>query len=169
MTKLLNLQLYFHVGNAYYSIPQFPRKKKHVCACILSCFSLARLFATLRTVAHQASLSMGFSRQEYWCGLPCPPPGDLPNPGIKPASPALQADSLLLSLWGSPQDFVYLALNIFIFFFFLRAKGCQLITNHIWCQSDVTSLSVRLIFHLVFPGNTKPSIEHSVWFLVLRM
>ena len=46
------------------------------------------------TVAHQPSLSMGFSRQEYWSGFPCPPPGDLPNPGIEPRSPALQADSL---------------------------------------------------------------------------
>jgi len=45
-------------------------------------------------VAHQDPLSMEFSRQEYWSGLPCPPPGDLPNPGIKPRSPALQADSL---------------------------------------------------------------------------
>jgi len=48
---------------------------------------------------------MGFSRQEYWSGLPLPPPGDLPSPGIKPASPvslALQADSLLLSHWRSP-------------------------------------------------------------------
>ena len=43
-------------------------------------------FAALRTVAHQAPLSMGFSRQEYWSGLPCPPPGDLPDPGIEPAS-----------------------------------------------------------------------------------
>ena len=41
------------------------------------------------TVAHQAPLSMGFSRQEYWSGLPCPPPGDLPNPGIEPRSPEL--------------------------------------------------------------------------------
>ena len=46
------------------------------------------------TVAHQAPLSMGFSRQEYWCGLPCPPPGDLPKPEIKPRSPMLQANSL---------------------------------------------------------------------------
>jgi len=44
----------------------------------------------------------GFSRQEYWSGLPFPPPGDLPDPGIKPASPTLQEDSLLLSHWGSP-------------------------------------------------------------------
>ena len=46
------------------------------------------------TVAYQAPLSMGFSRQEYWSGLPFPSPGDLPNPGIKPGSPALQADTL---------------------------------------------------------------------------
>ena len=54
-------------------------------------------FVANPTVAHQAPPSMGFSRQEYWSGLPFPPPGDLPNPGIKPASPvspALQADSL---------------------------------------------------------------------------
>ena len=48
---------------------------------------------TLWTVAHQASLSMGFSRQGYWSGLPFPSPGDLPDPGIEPRSPALQADS----------------------------------------------------------------------------
>ena len=53
-----------------------------------------RLFATAWTVAHQASPSMGFSRQEYWSGVPSPSPGDLPDPGIKPGSPALQADSL---------------------------------------------------------------------------
>ena len=47
------------------------------------------------TVALQAPLSMGFSRQKYWSGLPFPSPGDLPNPGIKPETPALQADSLL--------------------------------------------------------------------------
>ena len=51
--------------------------------------------AMLRTVARQAPLSMGLSRQEYWSGLPFPSPGNLPNPGIEPGSPALQADSLL--------------------------------------------------------------------------
>ena len=58
---------------------------------------VAKSFPTLMTswtVACQAPLSMGFSRQEYWSGLPFPSPGDLPNPGIKPGSPALQADSL---------------------------------------------------------------------------
>ena len=59
---------------------------------------------TLWTVAHQAPLSMGFSRQEYWSGLPCSSPGHLPNPGIEPMSPvtpALQANSLSLSYQGS--------------------------------------------------------------------
>ena len=50
------------------------------------------------SVAPQAPLSVGFSRQEYWSELPFPQPGDLPNPGIKPGSPALQADSFRLSL-----------------------------------------------------------------------
>ena len=53
---------------------------------VLSHFSPVQLFATLWTVAHQAPLSMGFSRQEYWSGLPCPPPGDLLDPGIELAS-----------------------------------------------------------------------------------
>ena len=55
--------------------------------------SRVRLFATLWTVAYQPSPSMGFSRQEYWRGLPCPSPGDLPNPGIEPRSLALQAEA----------------------------------------------------------------------------
>ena len=52
-------------------------------------------FATPLTVAYQAAPSMQFSRQEYWSGLPFPSPGDLPNPGIEPGSPELQADALL--------------------------------------------------------------------------
>ena len=53
-------------------------------------------------LCNQASLSMGFSRQEYWSGLPCPPPGDLPDPEIEPRSPALQADSLPYEPPGKP-------------------------------------------------------------------
>ena len=56
--------------------------------------SRVRLFATPWTVAYQAPPSMRFSRQEYWSGLPFPSPGDLPDPGIKPGSPALEADAL---------------------------------------------------------------------------
>ena len=58
---------------------------------------------TLWTVAHQAPLSVGFSRQELWGDLPFPPPGDLLKPGIKPGSPALQADSLPTELPGKPK------------------------------------------------------------------
>ena len=56
--------------------------------------SHVRLFVTPCTVAYQAPLSLGFSRQQYWSGLPFPSPEDLPNPGIEPGSPALQADAL---------------------------------------------------------------------------
>ena len=77
---------------------------------MLICFSRVQLFATPWTVAHQLSLSMGFSRREYWSGLLCPPPGDLLHPVIEPVSPVApesQADSLSLSggehqVWCSP-------------------------------------------------------------------
>ena len=61
-----------------------------VAVCCAKSFSCVQLW----TVPHQTPPSMGFSRQEYWSGLPCPPPGDLPNPGIEPEAPALKADSL---------------------------------------------------------------------------
>ena len=66
---------------------------------------MSNSFVTPWKIALQVPLSMGFSQQEYWSGLPCPPPGDLPHPGIKPASPALQADSLPTShQWGNPRS-----------------------------------------------------------------
>ena len=61
---------------------------------LVKLLSRVRLFVIPWTVVHQASLSMGFSRQEYWSRLPFPSPGDLPDPGIEPRSPALQADAL---------------------------------------------------------------------------
>ena len=70
--------------------PQF-----HVYVCVYVCTliwcSCVQLFVTLWTVAHQAPLPMGFSRQEYWSGMPCPLPGDLIDPGIEPKSPAASA------------------------------------------------------------------------------
>ena len=65
-------------------------------------FSCVQLFATPWTVAHQAPPSMGFSRQEYWSGLPFPSLEDLPDSGIKPRSPALQADTLPSEPPGKP-------------------------------------------------------------------
>ena len=91
-----------------------PRKPLHrlyrslasPCACLLSRFNHVRLFATPWTVACQAPLSMGFSRQEHWSGLPCPPPGNLPNPGIEPSSlmsPALVGRFFTTSAtWEAP-------------------------------------------------------------------
>ena len=69
-----------------------------------SSLSRARLFVTLCIVVWQPPLSLGFSRQEYWGGLLCPPPGDLPNPGIEPRSPTLQADSLPSEPPGKAKD-----------------------------------------------------------------
>ena len=70
---------------------------------LVKSLSHVRLFATLRSIAHQAPLSMGFSRQEYWSGLPFPSPGDLPNPGVKPRSPTLQAYALTSEPTGKPR------------------------------------------------------------------
>ena len=60
-----------------------------LCACVLGCFNCVQLFAALWTEAHQAPVSMGFSKQEYWSGLPCPLSGDLPNAEIEPVSLSL--------------------------------------------------------------------------------
>ena len=67
---------------------------------MLSC---VRLFATPLTIAHQASLSMGFPRQEYWSGLPFPPPEHLPKPGTKPTSPALAGGFFTAATWEAPR------------------------------------------------------------------
>ena len=91
--KLLYLYAFVHSYIYFYT------------ACVLSCFSHVRLLVNLWPVACHAVLSVGFSRQEYWSGFPCPSPGDLSDPGIQsssPAAPELQADSLPLSHWGSP-------------------------------------------------------------------
>ena len=76
-----------------------------LCCAVLSCFNHVRLVATLWTVNCQAPLSMGFSRQEHWNVLPCPPQGIFLTQGSEtaaPAAPAFQADSLSLSHQGSP-------------------------------------------------------------------
>ena len=76
--------------------------------------SHVRLFAIPWTVAYQAPPSMGFSRQEYWSGLPFPSPGDLPSPGIKPRSPSLQADALPSELPGKPL-YIYVYICVYIY------------------------------------------------------
>ena len=93
--------------------------------------SYVQLFVTLWAVDHQAPLSMEFSRQEYWSGLPCPTPKYLPNPGIKPGSPALQADSLSLSYQGSPYSYI-------------SQFSCSLLSNSVtpWTAARQVSLSI---------------------------
>ena len=86
-----------------------------VCVCALSHFSCVQIFVTSCTLARQAPLSMGFSRQEHWSGFLCPPPGDLPDPGIEPMSlmsPALAFQLLLLEVISSCNsvDFIVLIL-----------------------------------------------------------
>ena len=71
-------------------------------AVVVQPLSHVQLFATPWTVTRQAPLSMGFPRQEHWSELPSPSPGDLPNPGIKPASLAFQVDSFTADHWGIP-------------------------------------------------------------------
>ena len=74
------------------------------CVCVCQSLSCVWLFTTPWTVVRQAPLSMEFSRQQYWSGLLFPAPGDLPDPVIKPRSPALQADSLQSEPPGKPQS-----------------------------------------------------------------
>ena len=74
----------------------------------VSSLSRVQLFATPQTVAHQALPSMGFYRQEYWSGLPFPSPGELPDPGTEPRSPALQADALPTELCATREAQVIL-------------------------------------------------------------
>ena len=81
-----------------------------VCVCALSC---VQVFETPGTVAHQAPLTMGFPRQEYWSRLPFPSPADLPDPRIEPVSPELQKDSLPLEPLGIQEmhDVCYLMIS----------------------------------------------------------
>ena len=90
------------------STPHTAHKQAHasvylfVCISKVKSLSRVQLFATLWAVAYQPPPSMGFSRQEYWSGLPFPSPVDLPDPGIEPRSPALQADALFSEPPGKP-------------------------------------------------------------------
>ena len=97
MILLFNYNLKIAVSLAPVCLPHFKGLADGSLA--KSCLTLV----TPWTVACQAPLSMGFPRQDYWRGLPFPSPGDLPDPGIEPKSPTLQADSLPTETQGSPQ------------------------------------------------------------------
>ena len=101
--KFLKVTTYHHMRVLFWVRKERTRSKySDPYVCVLSPFSRVRLFATLWTVHLQAPLSMGLSRQEYWGGLPRPPPGDLLDPGIEPAPPALAGESFTPAPPGKP-------------------------------------------------------------------
>ena len=79
---------------------------------LFSCSAVSSSLLLLLTIDHQAPLSMGFSRKEYWSTLPFPSPGDVPNPGTEPGSPSLKADSLPSKIPGKPVLQAYLPTKI---------------------------------------------------------
>ena len=132
--------IHMHTQVGYYSDKR--RKKschlqqhgwtlRALCACDACMLSHVWLFATPRTVAHQASLFMEFSRQEYWSGLPCPPPGDLPDPGIETeslSSPALAGIFFTTSAtWEDPLKHIMLS------------ETSQTMTNTVWFHLHMES------------------------------
>ena len=103
---------------------------------MLSC---VRLFSTTWTVARQAPLSMGFSWQEHWSGLPCPPPGDLPNPGNDPRSPTLHTDSLLSEPPGKPPSL--------IMFLSVSTKLCLSLFSFLLLSNVMLRTLENVLFH----------------------
>ena len=116
--------------------------------CMLSCFSHVWLFATLWTVVRQAPLSMGLSRVEYWGGLPCPPPRDLPNPGIEPespVSPTLAGGFFTTSVLGNLIKFEILNIYYFLLYI-LKTK-------------EVVTMRIGKLFWLVVISNYSGKIH----------
>ena len=87
-----------------------------MCVCLPSHLSCVRLFATPWTIARQAPLSTGFSRQEYWSGLPCPPSGDIPDPGIKPTSLKSPALVVMFFTTSTTWEAIYIHILLLILF-----------------------------------------------------
>ena len=108
------------------------------------------------TVAHQAPLSMGFSRQEYWSGLPFPSPGDLPNPDIEPGSSGLQADSLPSEpnnsiLFVSNKDFHVIPCT--------NTDRTELSRKEVWLETILWSARVSPHLGITFPGHRTHSLS----------
>ena len=133
-------------------------------ACVLSHFSYVPVFATLWTIAHQAPLSMRSSNQEYWSGLPCPPPGNPPDTRIKPMSPsapALQVDSIPLRHQGSPHVYtcMYICTPICVFMYVLL----KYLNMHTYlCVWVCIFRSLCSQYHLFFPSSLLSHILFSL-------
>ena len=107
------------------------------------------------TVAHQASPSMGFSRQEYWSGLPFPSPGDLPNPGIELRSPALRADSLLAEPQGKPKN---------------TGVGSSSLLQEIFLTQELNWALLHcrhILYQLSYPGSPKVTLFLKAFYLLI--
>ena len=119
------------------------------------------LFGTPWTVAYQAPLSRGFSRQEWWSGLPFPSPGDLPDPGIEPRSPILQEDALLSEPPGKPRSIILqLKKRIFElgYLIVLLWGGQKLFLPKIWSLS-LEFVNVLPYYVLGFPGGSDGKVS----------
>ena len=112
------IKIYFLKDSSHPFLPRLLHESPIHTKYKVKLFSCVQLFATPWTVAHQAPPFMEFSRQGYWSGLPFPSPGDVPDPGIEPGSPTLQADALLSELpnriWVNPW---YILISMWVCFF----------------------------------------------------
>ena len=115
-----------------------------MCVCVqVHLLSCVQLFVT---VVHQGPLSMGFPRQQYWSQLPFPPPGDLPDPGIEPASPAFAGIFFIVEPLGKPAFSVRLLKNSPSFFFSVKKLKDKIALN--WIPKIVFDLALFALFHL---------------------
>ena len=135
-------------------------------ACAILYFSRVWLFVTLWTVARQAPLSMESSRQEYWGGLSFPSPGDLHDPGIKPTSPTLQADSLLPEPPGKPLKVKWSPPHIFSFNMPLALDMMHfLIVGWNWTMYNMLKMYIQTgknwaLYDRLLVQETKPKPQH---------
>ena len=169
MTCLLRFLQAMRVSQSFLVLNDFDTFENH--AYMLSRFSRVQLCATLWTIAHQAPLSMGFSRQKYCSGLPCPSPGDLPEPGVKPASlmsPELARGFFTTSTIWEAQIWVYQIDSCTVIlihkstckFYSLRDKPFHLHAQKQTVTHSNTQKSV--IFHQLERGESESEVSHSV-------
>ena len=117
----------------------------YVCMCVLSC---VQLFATPWTVARQASQFMGFSRQEYWSGLPLPPPGDLPDPGTEAMSPALAGGLFTTEPPGKPHSVLKFSCFKVLLKILHPAKPSWILLEHSWKMKAHTYEKVKSCIYI---------------------
>ena len=141
-----------------------------MCACCH--FSRVRLFVALWTVAHQAPLSMGFSRQEDWSGVPCPPPGDLPKAGIEPpplTSPALAGSFFTTSTTWEAHGVLTLNAKYLLFYSWAVSPFIPMSQMKKWKLIGFEHLDQCSANHLwswaVSLGNMKP-VPYGLWYLM---